>query len=95
MKTSSISLSEADLKTLTSCVDLAANANFFDDDEFETLFGGTRDAFGELIKNQTNIDPSDENTIPQINNAVLNAFSYPQASPDAVERHPGGSYRGS
>jgi hypothetical protein len=71
------SISAEDWAKIGRIVEVAANGPFFDDGEFETLFGVTREFVREMAAAWPEVDVSDQNTLVGINNSILHIVTYP------------------
>lgn len=67
----------ADWATINKIVAAAANGPFFDDGEFDTLFGVSREYMREVAQAWPAPNDQNHNLVVAINNAFLHLITYP------------------
>jgi ribosomal protein S14 len=70
-------LSPDERETVRTCVRAAAEGPFFPDEEFQTIFGLSREQVREVAERWSVNDESDEAARLAINNALNNLLGYP------------------
>ena len=77
-------LNETDRGIIHRCLRASAEGPYFEDWEFDTLFGVTRDELRVVVAAWPNVDESNEVVALSINNALANLLSYPHGKGDQV-----------
>ena len=86
-------LSETELKIIGECLKAAVNGPFFDDQEFPTLFGLTREEVKEVANRFPDVDEFDDeptgtdDSWVAINNTLLNLTDYPHGKDAEWDRY--------
>jgi hypothetical protein len=70
-------LTDAETAIVKECLWAAANGPFFDDDDFETIFGLTRVELAAVASHWPQVDASDERVECAVSNSLNNLLSYP------------------
>lgn len=71
------SLSEAELRVVSECLDAAAAGPFFEDAELETVLGVTRQELTFVARDWPDVDFLDEAVRMCVYGALLNLVGYP------------------
>jgi hypothetical protein len=75
-------LTEAEQKLVGACLNAAAKGPFFDEWEFESLFGMTRSHLREVAGAWPEVDDTEEIVRLAINNSFTNLLGYPHRMDD-------------
>lgn len=71
-----------------NCLIAASKGSFFEDWEFHTLFGITRNELNTVLQSWPNIDESDLNVKLAINNSIANLFfGYPHNQGEDLKKY--------
>jgi hypothetical protein len=72
-----VQLEPSDREIIRRCLAVAVDGPFFEDWEFQTLFGVNRDQVRTVLQRWPAVDLSEENVFLAVNNTLANLLGYP------------------
>jgi hypothetical protein len=72
-----VQLEPSDREIIKRCLAVVVDGPFFEDWEFQTLFGANRDQVRAVLERWPAVDLSEESVFLAVNNTLVNLLGYP------------------